>query len=80
MAGVVAKMRMIRWMKLFNGMLVKNNVTTYMNNIYVDDQSWAVRALKKGVRWDRGTGVLRWSSEWEGEDSMRGEPDDKRTF
>ena len=71
---------MIRWMKLFNNMLVENRIRTYLNSIYVDDQSWAGRALRAGVRWDNNTREMRWRVEWEGEDKERGEKSDIRTF
>ena len=61
-------------------MLVVNRIRTYMNSIYVDDQGWAGRALRKGVRWDKEKREMRWREEWEGEDMERGENSDIRTF
>ena len=37
--GVVAKLRMIDWMRKFGMLLEKNKITTYMNVVYVDYQS-----------------------------------------
>ena len=62
LVGVVAKLRMIHWMRQFNAMLVENEVKTYMNTVYVDDQSWAGRALRRGVRWDSDSKSMRWES------------------
>ena len=80
LAGVVAKLRMIDWMKRFNGLLKINCVKTYMNVVFVDDQSWAGRALRRGTRWDSKEGKMRWSVEWEREDEDMSEKADKRTF
>ena len=80
LAGVVAKIRMIVWMKTFNRMLAENRITTFMNVIYVDDQSWAGRALRRGVRWDTCMSKMRWTKEWEDDDVVLGEKSDKRTF
>ena len=65
LAGVVAKMRMISWMKTFNGMLESNKIKTFMNIIYVDAQSWTGRALRKGTGWDPKKGKMGWSEEWD---------------
>ena len=67
-------------MREFNSLLVVNKVKTYMNTVYVDDQSWAGRALRRGVRWDMETRLMLWKEEWEREDETRGESGDKRTF
>ena len=80
LTGVVAQMRMIRWMGRFNDLLVQNRIRTYLNSVYVDDQSWAGRALRKGVRWDTREREMRWRIEWEQEDIERGEECDTRTF
>ena len=80
LTGVVAKMRMIRWMKKFNNLLLENRIRTYLNSVYVDDQSWAGRALREGVRWDKKKREMRWRVEWEGEDREKGEKNDIRSF
>ena len=60
LTGVVAKMRMIRWMKKFNSLTQVNNIRTYLNIIFVDDHSWAGRALRRGVRWDPEGKNMKW--------------------
>ena len=73
-------MRMIRWMKKFNNLLLENRIRTYLNSVYVDDQSWAGRALREGVRWDKKKREMRWRVEWEEEDREKGEKNDIRSF
>ena len=80
LAGVVAKLRMIDWMRKFNVLLLHNRVRTYLNVVFVDDQSWAGRALRRGVRWNNETRELMWDKEWEKEDNKMDEKGDKRTF
>ena len=66
LAGVVAKMRMIHWMRRYNLLLEENKIKTYMNMIYLDDQGWAGRSLKRGVRWDSEAAVRHQvESRWE---------------
>ena len=36
LAGIVAKLRMIDWMKKFNVMLRENRIRTYLNIVYLD--------------------------------------------
>ena len=67
-------------MRSFNVMLEKNSLKTYLNIVYVDDQNWAGKALRKGVRWDRDKGEMRWKNEWEVEDIENKEKNDKRTM
>ena len=80
LTGVVAKLRMIRWMGKFNNLVRENKIKSYMNIVFVDDQSWAGRAIRRGTRWDREAKEMRWKLEWEREDREGEEPDDKRTF
>ena len=51
-----------------------------MNTIYVDDQSWAGRALRRGVRWNKSGGTMEWRKDWEEVDIESGEKADKRKF
>ena len=51
-----------------------------MNAVYVDDQSWAGRALRRGVRWNGGSMSMRWDSMWERDDDSKNEMADVRTF
>ena len=66
-------------MRKFNGLVQNNRIRCYMNIIYVDDQSWAGRALRRGVRWDMKKGEMRWRIKWEEQDRESGEGEDVRT-
>ena len=59
---------MIFWMRKFNKKLTENNLKTLLNIVYVDDQNWAGRVLKKGTRWDPEKGKMRCEKDWEKED------------
>ena len=54
---------MIKWMRKFTGLLVENKIRSYVNSVYVNDQSWAGRALRKGVRWDNRKIEMKWRVE-----------------
>ena len=71
---------MIFWMRTFNTMLEKNGLRTYLNIVYVDDQNWAGKALKIGVRWDEAAREMRWERKWEEDDIEKREKNDKRTM
>ena len=77
---MVAKIRMILWMRKFNQLLSMNKIRTFLNIVYVDDQNWAGRMIEKGKRWDNSKKEIRWDIDWEREDMEENEENDKRTM
>ena len=78
LTGVVATLVMNYWGDEFDKLLRRNNIETYLNKIYVDDQDLMLKALKTGTKW---TGdKMEWKEEWQHQDEELNEETDKRTM
>ena len=78
LTGVVSENRMDDWMVKFDKVLADNEIKTYFNEIYVDDNKFIAEALEKGVRWDNGE--MRFREEWREEDEIDKLENDVRTM
>ena len=75
LTGVVARLVMDQWAKLFLSTLANNNIMVYLFRKYVDDVNLALSLARPGLRWERdmdGTYKLKWDKDTETRD-LQGE-------
>ena len=68
LTGIVAKVRMILWIRRINSKCLEIGLTVFLSTVFVDDSVFSIKVVDLGIRYCVKMTMLQFSEEWKQED------------